>query len=178
MNRKHKTTKKAGPCNLENQTSNDYVWTRGKEPRKVETKKELSSEFCPTIKILPLILKGLGIVTNNRNSNLRKIFLSLPLFLVFQQTSPVSAMLVLVKSLSGPREYIVDLEMLTVNSIGTFRTSSVLRLTIIVGPFAFQSFKRVHYRHLNQPKNIVTIKHYFIYRHIQYIYIYMLYTHK
>lgn len=54
-----------------------------------------------------------------------------------RQTSPVSAMLVLVKSLSGPREYIVDLEMLTVNSLGTFRTSSVLRLTIIVGPFAF-----------------------------------------
>uniref|UniRef100_A0A5F9DS81 EGF containing fibulin extracellular matrix protein 1 n=1 Tax=Oryctolagus cuniculus TaxID=9986 RepID=A0A5F9DS81_RABIT len=54
-----------------------------------------------------------------------------------RQTSPVSAMLVLVKSLTGPREYIVDLEMLTVNSIGTFRTSSVLRLTIIVGPFAF-----------------------------------------
>ncbi|KAJ8781209.1 hypothetical protein J1605_011193 [Eschrichtius robustus] len=54
-----------------------------------------------------------------------------------QQTSPVSAMLVLVKSLSGPREYIVDLEMLTVNSMGTFRTSSVLRLTIIVGPFSF-----------------------------------------
>ncbi|XP_004609261.2 EGF-containing fibulin-like extracellular matrix protein 1 isoform X2 [Sorex araneus] len=54
-----------------------------------------------------------------------------------RQTSPVSAMLVLVKSLSGPREYIVDLEMLTVNSIGTYRTSSVLRLTIIVGPFSF-----------------------------------------
>ncbi|MEJ1274310.1 epidermal growth factor-containing fibulin-like extracellular matrix protein 1 [Cricetulus griseus] len=54
-----------------------------------------------------------------------------------RQTSPVSAMLVLVKSLSGPREYIVDLEMLTVSSIGTFRTSSVLRLTIIVGPFSF-----------------------------------------
>ncbi|XP_070235650.1 EGF-containing fibulin-like extracellular matrix protein 1 isoform X2 [Bos mutus] len=54
-----------------------------------------------------------------------------------RQTSPVSAMLVLVKSLSGPREYIVDLEMVTVNSIGTFRTSSVLRLTIIVGPFSF-----------------------------------------
>ncbi|CAH7004960.1 Efemp1 [Phodopus roborovskii] len=54
-----------------------------------------------------------------------------------RQISPVSAMLVLVKSLSGPREYIVDLEMLTVSSIGTFRTSSVLRLTIIVGPFSF-----------------------------------------
>uniref|UniRef100_A0A8C9FW60 EGF containing fibulin extracellular matrix protein 1 n=1 Tax=Pavo cristatus TaxID=9049 RepID=A0A8C9FW60_PAVCR len=54
----------------------------------------------------------------------------------FQQTSAVSAMLVLVKSLSGPREHIVDLEMLTVNSLN-YRTSSVLRLTIIVGPYAF-----------------------------------------
>ncbi|XP_038607368.1 EGF-containing fibulin-like extracellular matrix protein 1 [Tachyglossus aculeatus] len=52
-------------------------------------------------------------------------------------TSAVSAMLVLVKSLSGPREYIVDLEMLTVNNLGTFRTSSLLRLTIIVGPYSF-----------------------------------------
>ncbi|XP_074143070.1 EGF-containing fibulin-like extracellular matrix protein 1 isoform X1 [Sminthopsis crassicaudata] len=54
-----------------------------------------------------------------------------------RQTSAISAMLVLVKSLTGPREYIVDLEMLTVNSIGTFRTSSLLRLTIIVGPYSF-----------------------------------------
>ncbi|XP_023572248.1 EGF-containing fibulin-like extracellular matrix protein 1 isoform X3 [Octodon degus] len=54
-----------------------------------------------------------------------------------RQTSAVSAMLVLVKPLSGPREYIVDLEMLMVSSIGTFRTSSLLRLTIIVGPFSF-----------------------------------------
>ncbi|KAJ7422938.1 EGF-containing fibulin-like extracellular matrix protein 1 [Willisornis vidua] len=53
-----------------------------------------------------------------------------------RQTSAVSAMLVLVKSLSGPREHIVDLEMLTVNSLN-YRTSSVLRLTIIVGPYAF-----------------------------------------
>lgn len=56
--------------------------------------------------------------------------------LLLQQTSAVSAMLVLVKSLSGPREHIVDLEMLTVNSLN-YRTSSVLRLTIIVGPYAF-----------------------------------------
>ncbi|XP_010614179.1 EGF-containing fibulin-like extracellular matrix protein 1 isoform X4 [Fukomys damarensis] len=54
-----------------------------------------------------------------------------------RQTSAASATLVLVKSLSGPRECIVDLEMLTVNRLGTFRTSSVLRLTIIVGPFSF-----------------------------------------
>ncbi|XP_039388996.1 EGF-containing fibulin-like extracellular matrix protein 1 isoform X2 [Mauremys reevesii] len=53
-----------------------------------------------------------------------------------RQTSAISAMLVLVKSLSGPREHIVDLEMLTVNSLN-YRTSSVLRLTIIVGPYSF-----------------------------------------
>ncbi|KAM4692773.1 EGF-containing fibulin-like extracellular matrix protein 1 isoform 2-T2 [Discoglossus pictus] len=54
-----------------------------------------------------------------------------------RQTSGVSAMLVLVKTLTGPREYIVDLEMVTVNSLMNYRSSSILRLTIIVGPFAF-----------------------------------------
>ncbi|XP_059841965.1 EGF-containing fibulin-like extracellular matrix protein 1 isoform X3 [Hypanus sabinus] len=54
-----------------------------------------------------------------------------------RQTSNVSAMLVLVKPLTGPKEYIVDLEMLTVNSIMNYRTVSVLQLTIIVGPHPF-----------------------------------------
>ncbi|XP_061482462.1 EGF-containing fibulin-like extracellular matrix protein 1 isoform X2 [Rhineura floridana] len=53
-----------------------------------------------------------------------------------RQTSSVSAMLVLVKPLTGPREHIIDLELLTVNSMN-YRTSSVLRLTLIVGPYAF-----------------------------------------
>ncbi|XP_077189620.1 EGF-containing fibulin-like extracellular matrix protein 1 [Paroedura picta] len=53
-----------------------------------------------------------------------------------RQTSPVSAMLVLVKPLSGPREHIIDLEMLTVNNMN-YRSSSVLRLTLIVGPYSF-----------------------------------------
>lgn len=56
------------------------MWTRGEEPRKVKTKKELSSDFYPTLKILPLILIGLGILLNNRNFSSRKIILSLPLF--------------------------------------------------------------------------------------------------
>lgn len=56
------------------------VWTREKETRKIETKTELSSDFYSTLKILPLILIGLGILTNNRNCNSRKILLSLPLF--------------------------------------------------------------------------------------------------
>ncbi|KAM4771667.1 EGF-containing fibulin-like extracellular matrix protein 1 [Rhinophrynus dorsalis] len=54
-----------------------------------------------------------------------------------RHTSGVSAMLVMIKSLSGPREYIVDLEMVTVNSLMNYRSSSILRLTIVVGPYAF-----------------------------------------
>ncbi|XP_075452333.1 EGF-containing fibulin-like extracellular matrix protein 1 [Ascaphus truei] len=54
-----------------------------------------------------------------------------------RHTSGVSAMLVLIKPLTGPREYIVDLEMVTVNSLMNYRTSSILRLTIIVGPYPF-----------------------------------------
>lgn len=111
---------------------------------KVRSKQELSS--ASLFYISPEYHRKYGNNNNknkNRNSSPRKIIVTTLLFLSFQQTSPVSAMLVLVKSLSGPREYIVDLEMLTVSSIGTFRTSSVLRLTIIVGPFSFQPFIRI-----------------------------------
>uniref|UniRef100_A0A8C5PWP9 EGF containing fibulin extracellular matrix protein 1 n=2 Tax=Leptobrachium leishanense TaxID=445787 RepID=A0A8C5PWP9_9ANUR len=54
-----------------------------------------------------------------------------------RQTSGVSAMLVLVKPLTGPREHFVDLEMVTVNSMRNYRSSSILRLTVIVGPYPF-----------------------------------------
>ncbi|MGH0127530.1 UNVERIFIED_CONTAM: hypothetical protein FKN15_052741 [Acipenser sinensis] len=54
-----------------------------------------------------------------------------------RQSSNVSAMLVLTKPVSGPREYIVDLEMITVNTVLNYRSSSLLRLTIIVGPYPF-----------------------------------------
>ncbi|MBN3286756.1 FBLN3 protein, partial [Polyodon spathula] len=54
-----------------------------------------------------------------------------------RQSSNVSAMLVLTNPVSGPREYIVDLEMITVNTVLNYRSSSLLRLTIIVGPYPF-----------------------------------------
>ncbi|XP_053316708.1 EGF-containing fibulin-like extracellular matrix protein 1 isoform X2 [Spea bombifrons] len=54
-----------------------------------------------------------------------------------RQTSGVSAMLVLIKPLTGPREHFVDLEMVTVNNLMNYRSSSILRLTIIVGPYQF-----------------------------------------
>ncbi|KAL4612842.1 EGF-containing fibulin-like extracellular matrix protein 1 [Arapaima gigas] len=60
--------------------------------------------------------------------------LFLPLSL--QRSSNVSAMLVMTKPLKGPREHVVDLEMVTHN-VMNYRTSSLLRLTIIVGPYAF-----------------------------------------
>ncbi|XP_067375781.1 EGF-containing fibulin-like extracellular matrix protein 1 isoform X3 [Channa argus] len=51
--------------------------------------------------------------------------------------SNVSAMLVLTKPLSGPREHVVDLEMITHHLTMNYRSSSLLRLTIIAGPYAF-----------------------------------------
>ncbi|XP_022045807.2 EGF-containing fibulin-like extracellular matrix protein 1 isoform X2 [Acanthochromis polyacanthus] len=54
-----------------------------------------------------------------------------------RRSSNVSAMLVLTKPLTGPREYVVDLEMITHHMAMNYRSSSLLRLTIIVGPYAF-----------------------------------------
>ncbi|KAM9365445.1 EGF-containing fibulin-like extracellular matrix protein 1 isoform 2-T3 [Pholidichthys leucotaenia] len=54
-----------------------------------------------------------------------------------RRSSNVSAMLVLTKPLTGPREYIVDLEMITHHLTMNYHSSSVLRLTIIAGPYAF-----------------------------------------
>uniref|UniRef100_A0A672M5G7 EGF containing fibulin extracellular matrix protein 1 n=1 Tax=Sinocyclocheilus grahami TaxID=75366 RepID=A0A672M5G7_SINGR len=51
--------------------------------------------------------------------------------------SSVGAMLVLTKSLEGPQELIVDLEMITQHTVMNYRSSSLLRLTIIVGPYPF-----------------------------------------
>lgn len=59
------------------------------------------------------------------------------LLLFFQRSSNMSAMLVLTKTLSGPREYVVDLEMITHHLTMNYRSSSLLRLTVIVGPYAF-----------------------------------------
>lgn len=46
-------------------------------------------------------------------------------------------MLVLARPITGPQEYVLDLEMLTTNSLLSYRSSSVLRLTIFVGAHAF-----------------------------------------
>ncbi|XP_038148915.1 EGF-containing fibulin-like extracellular matrix protein 1 isoform X1 [Cyprinodon tularosa] len=54
-----------------------------------------------------------------------------------RRSSNVSAMLVLTKPLTGPREYVVDLEMITHHLTMNFRSTSLLRLTIIVGAFPF-----------------------------------------
>lgn len=54
-----------------------------------------------------------------------------------RRSSNVSAMLVLTKPLTGPREYVVDLEMVTHHLTMNYRSSSLLRLTVIVGPYAF-----------------------------------------
>ena len=49
----------------------------------------------------------------------------------------MSAMLVMTKPLSGPSEHVVDLEMITQHMTMNYRSSSLLRLTVIVGPYAF-----------------------------------------
>ncbi|XP_056147652.1 EGF-containing fibulin-like extracellular matrix protein 1 isoform X2 [Lampris incognitus] len=54
-----------------------------------------------------------------------------------RRSSNMSAMLVMTKPLSGPREHTVDLEMITHHMTMNYRTNSLLRLTIIVGPYAF-----------------------------------------
>lgn len=54
-----------------------------------------------------------------------------------QQINNVSAMLVLARPVTGPREYVLDLEMVTMNSLMSYRASSVLRLTVFVGAYTF-----------------------------------------
>ncbi|XP_029904567.1 EGF-containing fibulin-like extracellular matrix protein 2 [Myripristis murdjan] len=54
-----------------------------------------------------------------------------------RRSSNVSAMLVMARALGGPREHVLDLEMVTQNAALSYRSSSLLRLTIIVGPYAF-----------------------------------------
>uniref|UniRef100_A0A3P9AFU5 EGF-like domain-containing protein n=1 Tax=Esox lucius TaxID=8010 RepID=A0A3P9AFU5_ESOLU len=54
-----------------------------------------------------------------------------------RRSNNLSAMLVMTKPLTGPREHVIDLEMITHSSVQNHRSSSLLRLTIIVGPYAF-----------------------------------------
>lgn len=55
----------------------------------------------------------------------------------FQQINNISAMLVLARGVTGPKEYVLDLEMVSVNPVMNYQTSSILRLTVYVGPYAF-----------------------------------------
>ncbi|XP_068195610.1 fibulin-5 [Antennarius striatus] len=54
-----------------------------------------------------------------------------------RQTSNVSATLVLSRPIKGPRELVLDLEMVTVNNVINFRGSSIIRLTIFVSEHPF-----------------------------------------
>ncbi|XP_023257108.1 EGF-containing fibulin-like extracellular matrix protein 1 [Seriola lalandi dorsalis] len=54
-----------------------------------------------------------------------------------RRSSNVNAMLVMTRPLIGPREHVLDLEMVTQNSALSYRSSSLLRLTVIVGPYVF-----------------------------------------
>ncbi|KAG5857866.1 fibulin-5 [Anguilla rostrata] len=54
-----------------------------------------------------------------------------------RQTSNVSATLVLTRPIKGPREVVLDLEMVTVNHVINFRGSSIIRLTIYVSEYSY-----------------------------------------
>ncbi|KAL7978267.1 hypothetical protein Chor_014806 [Crotalus horridus] len=54
-----------------------------------------------------------------------------------RQISNISAMLVLSRAVLGPREFVLDLEMVTVNNLMSYQASSVLRLTVFVGAHPF-----------------------------------------
>lgn len=45
-------------------------------------------------------------------------------------------MLVLARAVTGPKEYVLDLEMVSVNTL-TYQSSSALRLSVYVGAYAF-----------------------------------------
>lgn len=48
-----------------------------------------------------------------------------------------SAVLVLDRAVTGPKEYTLDLEMVSVNPLISYQTSSALRLSVFVGPYTF-----------------------------------------
>ncbi|CAB1332923.1 unnamed protein product, partial [Coregonus sp. 'balchen'] len=54
-----------------------------------------------------------------------------------RQINNISAMLVLARALTGPKEYTLELEMVSVNPLMSYQTSSALRLSVFVGPYAF-----------------------------------------
>ncbi|KAM9294638.1 fibulin-5 [Gastrophryne carolinensis] len=54
-----------------------------------------------------------------------------------RQTGPISATLVLTRPIKGPRDLVLDLEMVSVNTVVNFRGSSIIRLRIFVTPYSF-----------------------------------------
>ncbi|KAJ8275459.1 hypothetical protein COCON_G00072110 [Conger conger] len=54
-----------------------------------------------------------------------------------RQINNISAMLVLARPVTGPREYVLDLEMVSINPLMSYQTSSALRLSVHVGPYPF-----------------------------------------
>ncbi|KAL0974165.1 hypothetical protein UPYG_G00216480 [Umbra pygmaea] len=54
-----------------------------------------------------------------------------------RQINNISAMLVLARAVTGPQEFTLDLEMMSVNPLLSYQTSSALRLSIYVGPYTF-----------------------------------------
>ncbi|XP_005986648.1 fibulin-5 [Latimeria chalumnae] len=54
-----------------------------------------------------------------------------------RQTGPLSATLVMTRPVRGPQDIVLDLEMVTVNTVINFRGSSVIRLTIFLSEYSF-----------------------------------------
>uniref|UniRef100_A0A8C7KMX0 EGF containing fibulin extracellular matrix protein 2b n=1 Tax=Oncorhynchus kisutch TaxID=8019 RepID=A0A8C7KMX0_ONCKI len=54
-----------------------------------------------------------------------------------RQMNNFSAVLVLDRAVTGPIEYTLDLEMVSVNPLISYQTSSALRLSVFVGPYTF-----------------------------------------
>ncbi|KAK6316886.1 hypothetical protein J4Q44_G00122860 [Coregonus suidteri] len=53
------------------------------------------------------------------------------------QINNISAMLVQTRAVTGPEEYTLELEMVSVNPFMSYQTSSALRLSVFVEPYAF-----------------------------------------
>ncbi|XP_062855863.1 EGF-containing fibulin-like extracellular matrix protein 2a [Trichomycterus rosablanca] len=54
-----------------------------------------------------------------------------------RQINNISAMLVLLRAVTGPKEYVLDLEMVSISPFMSYQSSSALRLTVYVGPYEF-----------------------------------------
>lgn len=90
-----------------------------------------------------------------------------------QQTSNISATLVLARPIKGPKTIVLDLEMVTVNNVINFRGSSIISLTIFVSEHPFWGYTNepltshlfmVPYLYLGLPVTALPIRqlHFFI----------------